>query len=175
MAEPVTLFDAKRHLRVEHSDDDELIAAYIQAARSHVENLTGRTLVATTRQDNFDCWQDCFVLAWSPVTAVASVKYVDTDGVLTTLDPTVYRVDVASLQARITLEYGQTWPEARDVTNAVQINYTTGGAAAPALKQAILFATGHFYEQRVPVGAGSLAELPHSVTALCDPYRVLTV
>lgn len=175
MAEPISIFDAKAHLRVEHAAEDGLIGDYIAAARAHVENLTSRTLVTTSRIDYFDVWADELVLTWAPTTAVGSVKYVATDGTLTTLDSAVYRVDLASLRARITLEYGQVWPDARLVQNAIQINYTTGGAAPAALKQAILLTVGHFYENRVPVGAGSLAELPHSVSALCAPYRVVTL
>lgn len=175
MAEPVSLFDAKAHLRVEHTEDDALIADYIQAARSHVESLTSRTLVSTSRTDYFDEWEECFVLTWAPVSAVSSVKYLDLDGVLQTASTSLYRVDTASLKARIELEFGQIWPPARCAINAIQINYTSGAAVPAALKQAILFGVGHFYEQRVPVGAGSLAELPHSVSALCAPYRVFTL
>lgn len=175
MAEPVSLFEARAHLRVDHSNDDALIQAYIAAARGHVESLTSRTLVATSRTDYFDAWQDEFVLLHGPVSAVASVKYVAEDGTLTTLATTVYRTDLASLQARVTLEHGQAWPTAREVTNAIQIAYTAGQAVPAALKHAVLLGTAHFYEQRAPVGPGSLAELPHMVTDLCRPYRIITV
>lgn len=44
--EPVTLAEAKEHLRVIHSDDDALIAAQIKSARELVELETGVALVA---------------------------------------------------------------------------------------------------------------------------------
>ncbi len=43
--EPVTLAEAKAYLRVEHGDDDDVIAALIAAARSHVEAQTRRVLI----------------------------------------------------------------------------------------------------------------------------------
>lgn len=44
--EPVTLAEAKEHLRVIHSDDDALITAQITSARELVELETGVALVA---------------------------------------------------------------------------------------------------------------------------------
>ena len=41
-AEPWSVADAKAFLRVEHDDDDAIIAALIAAARNHVEALTRR-------------------------------------------------------------------------------------------------------------------------------------
>lgn len=181
MAEPVSLADARQHLKLDTSGgthpDDGLVADLIVAARQHVENLTGRSLVAATRTEYFDGWQDEFVLAWAPVASVTSVKYVATDGTLTTLSSTVYRTDLASLRARITLEYGQSWPDARAVTNAVQIVYATAPAAAVtgALRQAVMLLAAHWYESRIPVGAGSQAELPHMVSHLVGPHRVITL
>lgn len=43
--EPITLADAKKHLRVDGTDDDAMITMYITAARSHVERFTGLALV----------------------------------------------------------------------------------------------------------------------------------
>ena len=40
--EPVTLADAKAHLRIDGDDDDDLSPRAIVAARSHVESLTRR-------------------------------------------------------------------------------------------------------------------------------------
>ena len=55
-AEPVTLVEAKLHLRVDLSDDDALITAMISAAREMVERYTSRTLIYTAYRLTMDNW-----------------------------------------------------------------------------------------------------------------------
>lgn len=178
--EPVTLFEARDHLKLDTTGgthpDDALVQAYIEAAREHVENRTGRTLVTTARTEYFDGWQDEFILMWTPMLAITALKYVAADtGILTMLDSAIYRADLASLRARVTLAYGRVWPDVLPVSNAIQFTYSTGPAAAVtgALKQAVLLLVAHWYENRVPVGPGSLGEMPHMVSDLVAPYRVI--
>ncbi|MDU9400614.1 head-tail connector protein, partial [Pseudomonas sp. zfem003] len=41
----VDLARAKEHLRIEHDEEDNLIQAYLDAARAHVEAFCDRTIV----------------------------------------------------------------------------------------------------------------------------------
>jgi hypothetical protein len=54
VAEPVTLIQAKSHLRVTIPDDDALICAYIQAAREGVEAFLARSLVNKGYRQSLD-------------------------------------------------------------------------------------------------------------------------
>ena len=47
-AEPVTLAEAKDHLRLQHASEDELLAGLIRAAREDVERATGMALIDQT-------------------------------------------------------------------------------------------------------------------------------
>lgn len=53
-SEPLSVAEAKAHLRVEVSDDDAYIGNLITAARRYVEKASGRQLVTATWQATYD-------------------------------------------------------------------------------------------------------------------------
>lgn len=174
-AEPVSLAEAKNHLRVDTdlTADDSLIGVLIQAARERVESWLGQALITQTWQltlDAFPVWE--LELPRPPLIAVSSVQYVDGNGTTQTLSSTLYRVDSASRPARIEPAYGQIWPSTRDVSNAAIVTYTAGygaaGSAVPAaIRQAMLLAIGHWYRNREEVVTGTIAtKLPETVEVL---------
>jgi uncharacterized phiE125 gp8 family phage protein len=55
-AEPLSLAEAKAFLRVEHDDDDGVIAALIAGARLYVEGQTRRALLTQTWRLVLDAW-----------------------------------------------------------------------------------------------------------------------
>lgn len=55
-SEPLSVADAKSYLRVEHEDDDAIIAALIASARHHVEALTRTGLITQTWRLVRDGW-----------------------------------------------------------------------------------------------------------------------
>lgn len=170
--EPVSLQEAKDHLRVEVTADDGLIARLITDAREWAERYTRRALVTQTwrlwayqfpdchyDQDGIGrdaACLDCTALRLpgGKVQSVANVKYIDAAGTLQTLAGTEYTLDAKDPQrpARLVPAYGKAWPGTRDEPNAVQVEYVTGygaAAAVPAIaRQAILLHAGWHYEQR---------------------------
>src|SRR6185503_18504563 len=75
LIEPVTLADAKLHLKVDTSDDDALIARLITAARASAEWHTGRALNTQGWILWLDCWPQCGVIEipLSPLQRVSTV------------------------------------------------------------------------------------------------------
>lgn len=170
--EPVSLQEAKDHLRVEVTADDALIGRLITDAREWVERFTRRALVTQTRRlwayqfpdSAFDqdgigrdsACRDCTALhlPGGKVQSVLSVQFTDTAGVLQALETTEYTLDSKDPQkhARLVPAYGKSWPATRDEANAVQVQYVAGygaAAAVPAIvKQAILLHAGWHYETR---------------------------
>jgi uncharacterized phiE125 gp8 family phage protein len=117
---PVTLAEAKAYARV--VDDDDLIESLIFAARDHVEQATGRIMVATTFELTLDEFPDNeILLPRSPLLTVASVKYDDTDGNEQTLSTSDYTVDTASEPGWIVPSTDTRWPTTFDGINAVRI------------------------------------------------------
>lgn len=176
-AEPVSLTEALAHLRVDApAPDAALITALIQAAREHVEAVTGRALVTQTIEARWDAWEDVLTLPRAPVQSVTSVTYLDDAGAAQTLAADAYRVDTACILARVTPAFGAAWPSARSVTGAIAVRFVAGygdAAAVPAaIKAAMLLLIGHLYENRMAATERALAVAPFAVDALLSPYRV---
>ena len=85
--QPVTLAEAKLHLRVDVADDDALITALITAARQRAEFITHRTLITTTWELSQDAFGCALRLQYPRVIAVSALTYLDSAGVLQTLAP----------------------------------------------------------------------------------------
>lgn len=63
--EPITLTEAKAHLRVDFADDNDLITTLIIVARQAVEEFTGRALITQTWQVFYDRFPDFFYSRFS--------------------------------------------------------------------------------------------------------------
>jgi uncharacterized phiE125 gp8 family phage protein len=165
--EPLSLAEAKQHLRVDSTDQDTLIQSLITAARIYCEKHTRRTLAPATFRYTLDEFPACnrpVRLPVPPVSAVLSISYVDTDGNTQTLDPTGYHLDLDSEPARITPAFNTVWPATRQQTNAVTIQFTAGYSAVPdGLKAAMKLLIGAWYENRDAVTSIEVQELPEGV------------
>lgn len=158
--EPLTLEEAKKHLRVTASDDDDHIGDCITAARQYAENFLNRSLITQTLRMRADSFPDLpnntlkffvptysvesylaraislmsgpFYLQRPPVQAISGITYVDANGNLQTLAPAAYLVDTDAEPARISPAYSTPWPVTRAQQGAVNITYTAGYGDQPA-------------------------------------------
>lgn len=131
-AEPVTLDQAKAHMRVTHEREDDLIAALIMAAREQAEHMTGRQLMTATWELHLDAWAGAvFEIPRPPLQSVASVTYLDEDGQEQTVSPTLYTVDMASIMGRVVLKPGASWPTPGRLPGAVRVRFTAGYVSVP--------------------------------------------
>lgn len=163
--EPITLADAKLHLRVFDTSEDALIEAYIRAAREWVENYTGHILVQREVTDHFECFRGHMELSKRPVISVDEVAYTDADGA-----PGTYADPVVTLgryPVRVYPALNGWFPRAG--REGVTITYTAGYAAGEepqALLQAMFVLIAHFWANRSTAGA-----IPQTVLDLCDQKR----
>jgi uncharacterized phiE125 gp8 family phage protein len=151
-AEPVCVEEIKTFLRIDHNEDDTMIAAFIKTARIWVENYCGRALITQTRQLKADDFPACAVIDQfrAPLASVTSVVYIDAENVSQTLSSSLYQVDTTSTPPRLGLEPDESWPTTRlNTFNAVIITYVAGSAAADvpvAIKEAIKRIVRGLYE-----------------------------
>lgn len=175
--EPITLDEAKAHLRVTHAAEDALITALITVARTDCENELQRSLITQTWEVARDAFPAAIELLRGPLQTITSVKFDDVAGNEQTLDPITYRVDTYRLTGWVVSDTDYEWPETRQQVNAVRVRYVAGYGATAAdvpapIKQWILIRLGQLFEHREQVAAGvSIAPVPY-VASLLDSYRV---
>ena len=178
-AEPVTLTEAKAHLRVTAADDDTLITSLIVAARHWAEGFTGRALITQTWDLYLDAFPEWELTLPKPLLqSITSIAYTDTNGASQTLATDQYLVDSKSEPGRITPAYGLVWPSTRWQTNAVKVRLVAGYADAAAVpgpvKSACLLMLGELYARRESAIVGApIASVPVSAEYLLWPYRSL--
>ena len=173
---PVSLSEAKAHLRVDHDDQDDLITAQIKAATAWFDGysgILGRALIAQTWRQDFAGFAGRLPLPVSPVIAIVSISYFDVGNAQQTLDASVYDLFADARGAYVSLRPGQSWPVTFRRTDAVSITFTAGFGAATdvpdPIRQAILLIV-----QRLFDGADTEidAAIDRVVLALVVPYRM---
>lgn len=153
--EPITVADAKAHMRIGHNEDDALIAALITASRRLCETITRRALITQT----WDLYLDAFPagraiqLPKSPLQSVTTVTYTDEDNTTTTFASTNYVVDTVSVPGCVVLTPSADWPSVNLWSvNAVKVRYVAGYGVATAIPETVKLAMkmviGHWYEHR---------------------------
>lgn len=168
-AEPVTLVQAKQHLRIDYADDDAYITGLIIAARQFVEHKTNmaifnRSMILTMDAFPWPGWSDttgstahdyylayfykglAIRLPFPRAVSVESISYLLNDGVTwQTLSTDFYHVDLESEPARITPYPSNTWPYQQNyIPGQVKVLYTAGsfgdGVEVNTCPQTIVFA-----------------------------------
>ncbi|NUA26110.1 head-tail connector protein [Cupriavidus basilensis] len=173
VGEPVSLEEAKLHLRVDHDDEDDRIKSLIVTARMDAERRLRRTLLLSGWTLTCDDFGALYELPMAPLVAVTSIAYVDAMGAPQVLAPTAYRVDPTSEPGRV-VRVSQ-WPFTARQPAAVTVIYTAGYAVAadvPApIRQWILLAVGDLYANRE--ASAERPKVPQDFAdRLLDPYKI---
>jgi len=195
-AEPVTVDEAKLFLRVDFSDDDALIDAYLVTARQYAEMATGRQLITATWKYVLDAFPGpslmgvpfghpftlpghAILIPKSPVQSVTSIQYLDMSATWQTMPATDYVVENAGDLCRITPVFGKIWQPTLPQVGAVQVTFVAGygdpSDVPEGIKTWIKLRTSTMYANREEVAVlprGKVELLPF-VDGLLDPYKVV--
>jgi uncharacterized phiE125 gp8 family phage protein len=141
-AAPVSLDEAKLHLRIDHNDDDTLISSLIDAATAYLDGwsgILGRALVTQTWRQDFCRFSDCMRLPLAPVTDAdqVQIKYFDAENTEQTLDASAYILLSDARGPIITLAPDQSWPDTYRREDAVNITFAVGYGDADAVPASI--------------------------------------
>ncbi len=168
--EPLTLTEAKDHLRVDFTKEDGKINGLIVGAREAFERDTGRQLITASWKgflDGFPRWDiEPIEIARPPLLSVDVVNYIDTSG-----NPQVWPAAEYTVQAfagpfaqrgMLNPKSDETYPDTDRIKNAVTIEFTAGYGPLVTdvpceIKEALLAWIGHHYNNRELVIVGQIA------------------
>ena len=194
----LTTAQAKLFLRVGNQVENSLIDSLVLAALGVVEGFTGRQLIDAVYTWTLDRWprtirphgggpwdsgrprsRSEFVVPYSPLSSVTSVKYFDVDGNQQTLDSSVYDVVTAEEPGKIRLGLDQTWIETDGRLAGIEIIFVAGYGTAtsdvPASAvSAVYLILGDLYWHRSATAEKSLHDNP-AVMALLNAVGRLEI
>lgn len=177
--EPISLAEAKAHLRIDISAEDTLIQSLVMASRLHIEAALDLALVTQTWRDRRDAWPKAraLVMPVRPIQSLVAVKVYAHDDSSATLDNDDFILDGAAIPARLVWRGNGSPPAPGRRANGIEVDFVAGFGDAASdvpqpIRQALLLLVAHWYENREPVEIGATATtIPSAVSELLSPYR----
>ena len=179
--EPVTLADAKHHLRVDTTTDDAYIHSLVHAAREWCEAYCDETFIHTQYRMTLDSFPTEIELPRPPMstagtTTAVVVTYTLENQSTAVLSTSEYRVDRDAVPGVLRTNYNGSWPSHLLDYNAVAVTWWAGHAATATgvpqrFRSAVLWLVGMWYERRMAADAVNLSEIPFGVKSLLDSAK----
>ncbi len=177
--EPITLAEAKAHLRVDISAEDTLIQSLIMASRLHIEAALDLALVTQSWRYRRDAWPKArgLDMPLRPIQSLTSATVFAHDDSIHAIDTDSFILDGTANPARLVWRGAGTPPTPGRAANGIEIDFIAGFGDAASdvpqpIRQALLLLVAHWYENREPVEIGAVATpIPSTVSELLAPYR----
>ena len=180
VCEPISLPEAKVHLRLDGSDSDTYVNKLIAEARTHIETITRRRLIQQTWDYTLaEFPYGDILLPIQPVSSITSVEYVSGSGVTTAF--TDFTLISDGPRSRVVPDYNVSWPTIRVHGNAVTVRFVAGyepstdspqdlaGNVPEDMKAAMYLLIGTLHENRESLTPLRMDELP-TMRALSSSY-----
>lgn len=176
-AEPLTLAEAKEHLRITHDADDDALTALIRVAREMCEGYTGLALITRGCSLYLDSWtKDVIDLPLPPLQTVAAINVYDSAEAAALFPSASYAVDARGVPARVMLTASPPLPGL--AMSGIEIVFTTGFGDAPgdvpsSLREGMKRLIAHLYLNRGD--APETAIRNSGAQHLFQPWRVVRI
>lgn len=188
---PVSVLDAREHLRIDGNADDSQLEREIRAVADWLAGSTGwlgrslltRTLELTVPLGVIPAWSgdsecaalDGIMLSWPPLAEVLTVRAADSAGTTIIPPESYYTVERYGV-ARLLFSDAYRWPILAAGPAFLKVEYRAGYGDTPdkldqGLAQAILMTVARLHENRGEAVPTSLASDPY-VARLFAPYVV---
>jgi uncharacterized phiE125 gp8 family phage protein len=186
-ATPISLAEARAQCRVDDSSEDALLAGYIRAATTAIEELSGVRMLDQTWEwqvDAFPLHCGWLTLPLAPLLQLVSIVYQDPTGAVVTLPVETYLIrGLGSTQpARLILAPGKTWPSTWHGVGAVMIRFRAGwidhNSVPEDLRQAAAMLVAYWFSQREAAQVDPDArvfDVPFSIKQILEPHRIFAI
>lgn len=177
---PLSVFEAKRQLRIEpeDTDQDDHVADLCGAAHRKIERELGYSILRQTRQTHLSGFpRGAIWLGGGDSPAVSSITYRDPLNVIQTLDVSAYVVDAASRVAAVYPAPTTTWPSTICTPSAVVVTWLSGWANPTDVPEDLIHAmkllVGHWDQNREAVVVGTIStEVQIALDDLLSQFRL---
>jgi uncharacterized phiE125 gp8 family phage protein len=174
--QPVTLAQAKAHLKIETNDEDAYLQELIASAVAAVEAETGKAMLTQTWRLYLDDWPACGLveLPVAPVRSVGPITVYAASGTPATLAAADFLLDRHGEPPRL---FFRKRPDAGREINGIEIDIVAGygeaGTDVPdQLVRAVLVLVAHWHAHRGAASEAALAgSFPKGFAALVGPFR----
>ncbi|WP_316858037.1 phage head-tail connector protein [uncultured Cohaesibacter sp.] len=173
--EPVSLAEIKAYLKLDIDKEDDLLRAFLTAARVHLEHLTGHHFITQT-------WRlllegplgETFRLPLQPVTDIVAAAVVDIEANITSLDVTGLSIFQAQDPAILANIDGFLLASNQRLQLDVETGFGPAAEDVPEpLRLAIKMVVAEWYERRLIADPSQLPTLAKSLQPLIGSYRSL--
>jgi uncharacterized phiE125 gp8 family phage protein len=180
--EPLTLLEAKDHLRVTGTADDYKILGLIIAVREWAESFTHRRFITQTWDWTLDDypatdWGGWIDVPFGALQSVSAITYLDSAGDTQTLtgSPAQFQYDIGSDPGRIAALYGEAWPSARGDLSGITARITVGYGLAAAVPRSIKLPMLLYLEALYDKDERTMKLYMNVAEALLLPHRIYSI
>ncbi|WP_375597576.1 head-tail connector protein [Devosia sp. Naph2] len=179
---PVTVDEAKRHIREIGTEQDAVIEGLIEAAVSHLDGWTGslgRCLEEQTWRADYGSFCREMPIPLAPVTEIVSVTWRNEDGQLATVDSDDYLLKTeADGTSHLRFRNAYSFPAGLYESDPISVTFKAGypevggeSTVPSAIKVAIMLMVGHWFNNRETASADAMQEIPFGAEVLLSTFR----
>lgn len=177
---PLSVFEAKRQLRLEpdDTDQDDHVADLCAAAHRKVERELGYPILRQTRETHLSSFpRGAIWLGGGNSPSILSISYRDTANVVQALDAADYSLDGVSRVAQVYPAPLKTWPSTTCTPGAVIVEWQAGWNGPSDVPEDLIHAmkllVGHWDQNREAVVVGTISsEVQVALDDLLSQFRV---
>jgi uncharacterized phiE125 gp8 family phage protein len=168
--EPVTLEEARDHLRITHLGEDNLIYSLIVAARQWAETYSEKAIIEQTVTAYYETLSPVMRLPFGNASSFTKIDYLDQTGGAQSISSGV----IITKGAPSKLVFVDSPPDSKKLVDSVQVEYEAGypdGSVPERVKQAILLLVADMYEHKETQVLGQKFEQNVTMERLLFPVR----